>query len=71
MKKTKIMSAIGVITLALALSACSNTQKGALIGAGAGAAVGGLASGSATGALIGAGVGAAGGALVGHASQRK
>ena len=61
-----------VILLSLAGTACSslsNTQRGALIGAGAGGAVGavvGNATGStARGAIIGAAVGGAAGAIIG------
>ena len=48
----------------------SNTAKGAAIGAGAGAIIGGLigqgSNNTAVGAIIGAGVGGATGAIIGH-----
>lgn len=55
----------------LALSACSQTEKGAGIGAASGAIIGGLASGSWEGAAIGAAAGGAGGALIGNARDRQ
>jgi osmotically inducible lipoprotein OsmB len=57
---------------ALSLSACGHSPltralTGGAIGAGAGAAVGGVTGGNpGTGALIGGGIGAAGGALTAH-----
>lgn len=67
-----IMPSAIAIGLALALSACNpydpgqRALGGAALGAGAGAAIGGLAGGgrgAATGALIGGGVGAVGGVV--------
>lgn len=55
-----------VLAGAFALSACSATERGAAIGAGSGAVIGGLASGTVTGAAIGAGVGGVTGALLGR-----
>ncbi len=56
-------------------SALSNTQKGAVIGAGAGAAggaaVGNAAGGTAEGAIIGAVVGGAAGAIIGRRMDTK
>ncbi len=60
---------------AIALVGCSTTQKGAAVGGGAGAVLGGIIghqSGHGTeGALIGAGLGAASGALVGEQMDTK
>jgi outer membrane lipoprotein SlyB len=59
-------------TVGLGLSGCANnTETGALVGAGGGAAVGGIIgsmshSRAGEGALIGAAAGALGGALIGH-----
>lgn len=64
---------ISVIALALAVSGCANmseTQKGAAIGAGAGAVVGAVAGGT-KGAAIGAGVGAVGGAIAGNVWSKR
>ena len=63
----------GVLVLALALPACSSlskTQKGAIIGAAGGGAVGAVVGGklgsTAKGAIVGAAVGGAAGAIIGH-----
>jgi outer membrane protein OmpA-like peptidoglycan-associated protein len=63
----------GALVLALALPACSSlnkTQKGAIIGAAGGGAVGAVVGGklgsTAKGAIIGAAVGGAAGAVIGH-----
>jgi outer membrane protein OmpA-like peptidoglycan-associated protein len=62
----------------LGLSACagwSNTAKGGIIGAGAGAAIGGAignqVGSTAKGAIIGAAVGGTAGALIGHQMDRQ
>ena len=60
------MKRLAIATLLLC-GCATNTQTGALIGTGVGAAGGALITGSPTGALIGGAVGAAGGALVGAA----
>ena len=63
------MKSLTILTLALALAACGESPgtravTGGLLGAGTGAAVGGVTgAGAGTGALVGGGVGAAGGAL--------
>lgn len=69
---------LAVILLSLGTSSCSglsNTEKGALIGAGSGAVVGGViggAAGSTTkGAIIGAVVGGAAGAIIGSRMNDK
>lgn len=51
------------------LTACNNTQKGAVIGGASGAAIGAATTGKAGGALVGGAVGAAAGALVGRATE--
>lgn len=60
------------IILAGGITACTareeRTAGGALIGAGAGAVVGGLATRSAGGALAGAAIGGVGGAIIGSAT---
>ena len=63
----------GVLALVLAMPACSSlnkTQKGAIIGAAGGGAVGAVVGGklgsTAKGAIIGAAVGGAAGAVIGH-----
>lgn len=58
------------VLVCLSLTACSQTEKGAGIGAASGAIIGGLASGSWEGAAIGAAAGGVGGAVVGNISER-
>ena len=64
---------ITVLVLTIGLSGCStwrkldNTEKGAVIGTGSGAAVGAaVTGGSAAGALIGGAAGGLGGGVIGH-----
>ncbi|WP_353640927.1 glycine zipper domain-containing protein [Mesorhizobium sp. WSM2239] len=59
---------IAVATVA-ALTACSQTERGAVIGGATGAIVGGAATGDAGGAVVGGGIGAVAGALIGNASE--
>ena len=54
----------------VALSACSQTEKGAGFGALAGGTVGAIATGTPEGALVGAAVGGAGGAIIGAVADR-
>jgi len=72
MKKYTILALLLLLVVA---AGCTNTQKGAgvgaLIGAGAGAIIGHQSGHAAEGALIGGAAGAAGGALVGDASNAK
>jgi len=79
MKKTNFFATL-LLSVAIVFSACNATGKGALIGGGAGAAVGagigaliGGGKGAAWGAGIGATVGAGAGAAIGHKmdQQRK
>ena len=64
------------VVLALGLAGCSSTSQsdrtvgGALLGAGAGALVGGAIDGG-RGALVGAAIGGVGGAVVGHQTAPK
>jgi uncharacterized protein YcfJ len=60
---------LGVL-VCVALTACSQTEKGAGIGAASGAIIGGLASGTWEGAAVGAAAGGAGGAVIGNISER-
>lgn len=63
----KKMLVIGVaLTSLLAISACTQTQQSAAVGAGAGAIIGGVTTGSWTGAAVGAAVGGVAGAVVGQ-----
>jgi len=70
----KLILASLALAAAVSLGACNspqqsqNTATGALVGAGTGAVIGGLATGRAGGALAGAGIGAVAGGLLGAAS---
>jgi uncharacterized protein YcfJ len=61
-----------LVMLTLLVSSCTtwrkfnDTEKGAVIGAGTGAIVGGVVSPGGGGALVGGALGAAGGGLIGH-----
>ncbi|KWT79214.1 YMGG-like glycine zipper-containing protein [Agrobacterium radiobacter] len=61
---------ISGVLVCLTLTACSQTEKGAGIGAASGAIIGGLASGTWEGAAVGAAAGGAGGAVIGNISGR-
>ncbi len=52
-----------------ALTGCSQTQQGAVIGGLGGAAIGGAVTGDAGGAVVGGGIGAVTGALIGNANE--
>ena len=66
----RILTLFTVLVLSLALVSCTGTQKGAVIGSGTGALIGGIigkqSGNTALGAIIGAGVGGATGATIGH-----
>jgi len=68
--KKRFTLALTIIALVAMVSACTRTQKGGAIGAGAGAAIGGLigkqSDNTVAGALIGAAVGGAAGAYIGN-----
>ena len=70
--KTFLLTTILILSAALLLMGCSasNTTKGGIIGAGAGAVIGGLigkaAGNTAAGAIIGATLGGAAGLMIGH-----
>ena len=56
---------VTVLMMAIGLSACSSTQRGATAGAIAGGVIGGVTSGTPQGAIAGAAVGTIGGAVAG------
>ena len=61
---------IGLMLAGLTLAGCTQTEKGAGIGAAGGAIIGGAVSNSWRGAAIGAAIGGVTGALVGHVSEQ-
>ena len=67
MKKTII--ALCLVASTVALSACSQTERGTAIGAASGAIIGGAVTGRAGGALVGAAVGAAAGYFIARADR--
>ncbi len=64
MKKAVIFAVMG-----LALASCTQTEKGAGIGAATGAIIGGAATGNIRGAAVGGAIGGVAGALIGNASE--
>ncbi|WP_377293919.1 glycine zipper domain-containing protein [Rhizobium sp. SG2393] len=64
MKKILLVSA-----LILPLAACSQTERGAGIGAVSGGIIGGAVTGNVRGAAVGAAVGGVAGALIGNANE--
>ena len=64
MKKAIIFALVG-----LSLASCTQTEKGASIGAVSGAVIGGAVTGNVRGAAVGAAIGGVGGALIGNASE--
>jgi predicted lipid-binding transport protein (Tim44 family) len=65
MKKTLL-----ALALIAPLAACTQTERGAGIGAASGAVIGGVATGNVRGAAIGAGIGGLAGALIGNSQER-
>ncbi|WP_199200807.1 YMGG-like glycine zipper-containing protein [Mesorhizobium sp. 113-3-3] len=65
MKRTML-----VLSLLIALAACSRTEQGAAVGGLGGAAIGAAVAGNPVqGAVVGGAVGAIAGAVIGHASE--
>ncbi|ATN36360.1 hypothetical protein ACO34A_21455 [Rhizobium sp. ACO-34A] len=62
--------ALLVLALIAPLAACTQTEKGAGIGAATGAVIGGVATNSWGGAAVGAAVGGVAGALIGQSQER-
>ena len=62
----KIVLAIALIA---PLAACTQTERGASIGAVSGGIIGGVATGNVRGAAVGAGIGGVAGALIGNANE--
>jgi uncharacterized protein YcfJ len=64
MNKAIVFALVG-----LALASCTQTEKGASIGAVSGAVLGGAITGNVRGAAVGAAIGGVGGALIGNANE--
>ena len=65
MKKT-----IALVLIALAAASCTQTEKGAGIGAVSGAIIGGAVTGNVRGAAVGAAIGGVSGAVIGSVSEQ-
>lgn len=65
MKKALVLLVAG-----LTLASCTQTERGATIGAGTGAVIGGLATGDVRGAAVGAAIGGVSGALIGSVAEQ-
>ena len=61
--------AIVFILAGLTLASCTQTERGAGIGAASGAILGGAITGNVRGAAVGAAIGGVSGALIGNASE--
>lgn len=61
--------AIVLVLAGLTLASCSQTERGAGIGAASGAILGGAITGNVRGAAVGAAIGGVGGALIGNAQE--
>jgi hypothetical protein len=65
MKKLMVLALAG-----LSLASCTQTEKGAGIGAASGAVIGGLATGNVRGAAVGGAIGGVAGAVIGNVSEQ-
>lgn len=65
MKKALVLLLVG-----LSAASCTQTERGAAIGAGAGAIIGGAVTGNVRGAAIGAAIGGVSGAVIGNVSEQ-
>lgn len=65
MKKALILVLIG-----MAVASCTQTEKGAGIGAASGAIIGGAITGNVRGAAVGAAIGGVSGAVIGSVTDR-
>ncbi len=59
-----------LMIVALSAAGCTQTERGAAIGAGTGAVIGGLATGNVRGAAVGAAIGGVSGAVIGSVSEQ-
>ncbi|MFT4163158.1 glycine zipper domain-containing protein [Shinella sp.] len=60
---------IALVLVGMAVASCTQTEKGAGIGAASGAIIGGVATGNVRGAAVGAAIGGLAGAVIGKASE--
>ena len=62
--------AILLVLMGLSVAGCTQTEKGASIGAVSGAIIGGAITGNVRGAAVGAAIGGASGAIIGNVSDQ-
>ena len=62
--------AIALVLIALSVASCTQTEKGAGIGAVSGAIIGGAVTGNVRGAAVGAAIGGVTGAVIGNVSEQ-
>ncbi|MCJ8520234.1 outer membrane lipoprotein SlyB [Pseudorhizobium tarimense] len=62
--------ALALLFLSVLAVGCTQTERGAAVGAGAGAVIGGLATGDVRGAAVGAAIGGVSGALIGSVAEQ-
>lgn len=62
--------AIVLLLLGVAVAGCTQTEKGASIGAVSGAIIGGAITGNVRGAAVGAAIGGVSGAVIGRVSEQ-
>ena len=61
---------IALVLVGLAAASCTQTEKGAGIGAVSGAIIGGAVTGNVRGAAVGAAIGGIAGGVIGHVSEQ-
>ncbi len=61
---------IALVLVGLSIASCTNTEKGAGIGAVSGAIIGGAATGNVRGAAVGAAIGGVSGAVIGSVADQ-
>jgi hypothetical protein len=66
----QMKKAIVLVLLALSVASCTQTEKGAGIGAVSGAIIGGAITGDVRGAAVGAAIGGVSGAVIGHVTEQ-
>jgi hypothetical protein len=66
----KMKKALVLMLVGLSVAGCTQTERGAGIGAASGAIIGGIATGNVRGAAIGAAIGGVAGAVIGRVSEQ-
>lgn len=66
----KMKKALVLMLVGLSVAGCTQTERGAGIGAASGAIIGGIATGNVRGAAVGAAIGGVAGAVIGRVSEQ-